>query len=94
MEHRLLVRRRLGVLPHEEIRAGACRVLPKATGEVLCTGHVGKDFEFRMDGGGMSIVTVSYSAKQHAFLAGGKEIALEVGDAPTVHALWMSLWSR
>jgi beta-fructofuranosidase len=77
---------RAGKLPNREIRAGVCRVLPKATGEVLCTGMKGKAFTFTMSDGAMELVKVSYDADSHSFSADGKEIALEPGDAPTLHA--------
>ena len=61
-------------------------VLPKATGEVLCVGEVGKDFSFSMSGGEAELMTVNYSAGEHSFTAGDKVIALQPGDAPTLHA--------
>jgi beta-fructofuranosidase len=73
-------------LPSQEIRAGACRVLPRATGEVLCTGEMGKDFEFRMSGGSGELIKVRYSAQTHSLSADGREILLEAGDVPVVHA--------
>jgi beta-fructofuranosidase len=61
-------------------------VLPKATGEVLCVGEADKDFSFSMSGGEAELMTVNYSAENHSFNANGKVIALQPGDAPTLHA--------
>ncbi len=61
-------------------------MLPKSTGEVLCVGEAGKDFSFSMSGGEAELMRVSYSAQSHSFTADGKEIALQPGDAPTLHA--------
>lgn len=72
-------------LPESEIRAGACRILPRATGEVLCTGGAGKDFVFRMTDGTTELLRVTYDAASHSFRADGKTIALEAGDEPVVH---------
>jgi beta-fructofuranosidase len=77
---------RAGKLPDQEIRAGVCRVLPKATGEVLCTGTKGKAFTFRMSDGAAELMKVAYEPETHTFSADGKTIALEPGDEATVHA--------
>ena len=61
-------------------------VLPKSTGEVLYVGEAGKDFSFSMSGGEAELMRVSYSAESHSFTADGKVIALQPGDAPTLHA--------
>jgi beta-fructofuranosidase len=76
---------RAGRLPHEETRAGVCRILPRATGEVLCTGDAGKDFAFRMSDGASELLKVAYDAAAHSFRVDGKTIALEAGDEPSVH---------
>ncbi len=73
-------------LPDQEARAGLLRTLPKATGEVLCTGKAGKDFSLSISGGEVELMSVSYSAESHSFTADGKVIALQRGDAPTLHA--------
>ncbi len=73
-------------LPSHEIRADVRRVIPRATGEVLCTGEAGKDFSFTMSDGATELVKVSYDAAARAFTAEGKAIALDAGDAPTLHA--------
>jgi beta-fructofuranosidase len=77
---------RAGALPYQEIRVGVRRTLPRATGEVLCTGEPGKAFSFTMSDGVSELVKVSYDAEAHAFAADGKTIALQQGDAPTLHA--------
>jgi beta-fructofuranosidase len=76
---------RAGELPYQEIRAGVCRILPRATGEILCTAESGKDFLFRMSDGALELLKVTYDAGSHSFLADGKTIALQAGDAPVVH---------
>jgi beta-fructofuranosidase len=60
--------------------------LAKASGEVTCSSVKDEDFLFTMaDDSGM-LVSVSYSAKTHSMMADGKEIVLQPGDYPTVHA--------
>ncbi len=72
-----------------ELRAGTIAVegmratLPRATGEVLCTGS--GDFSLSVSDGKEELVRVSYSAARREFAAEGKTIALEPGDAATVH---------
>lgn len=74
-----------GELPSQEIRAGVCRVLPRATGEVRCTGVAGKAFKVTMRAGGEEILQVEYEPESHTMRADGRVIALEAGDAPVVH---------
>jgi beta-fructofuranosidase len=59
--------------------------LPRATGEVLCKGAEGA-FEFKIMDGAKELLHVSYSAATHTFTAEGRQIILEPGDAPTLHA--------
>ena len=72
-----------------ELRAGTIAAegmrvtLPRATGEVLGTGS--GDFSLSMSDGTEELVRVSYSAARREFMAEGKTIALEPGDAATVH---------
>jgi beta-fructofuranosidase len=75
-----------GVVPAEESRAGVLKTLRAASGEVICNGSRDKAFELKMSGGGAELLHVSYSPTTHSFLADGKEIKLETGDAPTIHA--------
>ncbi len=75
-----------GTLPSQEIRAGVCRVIPRATGEVMCTGEMGKDFTLRMSDGAVELVKVLYDAASHTMRVAEKVIALDVGDRPVVHA--------
>jgi beta-fructofuranosidase len=77
---------RTGALPYQKVRAGVRRTLPQATGEVLCTGEPRKAFSFTMSDGASELVKVSYDAEAHSFAADGKTIALQPGDAPTLHA--------
>ena len=77
---------RLGVVLQDESRSGIVKTLRKASGEIMCSGTVGKSFEFSLSNGGSELIRVSYSAEKHAFVAGGKEIALQPADVPTLHA--------
>jgi beta-fructofuranosidase len=77
---------RAGGLPSQEIRAGVCKVLPKATGEVFCTGATGNGFTFTMSDGAAELMKVTYEPESHSFHAEGRTLALEPSDAPTVHA--------
>lgn len=72
-------------LPARELRAGMCRILPRAAGEVLCTGSKGKAFTLRMSDGATELLRVTYDAATHSFRAEGKTIALEAGDEAVVH---------
>jgi beta-fructofuranosidase len=76
---------RAGKLPKQESREGVTRILPAATGEFLCSGKKGQAFTLTVNDG-EELVRVSYSPETHSFVADGKEIMLEAGDAPTVHA--------
>jgi beta-fructofuranosidase len=87
---------RLRVLPQTSaLRSGALKVdgvssgfgvtLPAANGELLCSGTKGKSFQLRMSAG-QALATLDYVADKHAFIADGKEIALEPEDVPNVHA--------
>jgi beta-fructofuranosidase len=69
------------------VRAGEERrvTLPRATGEVLCAGKKGADFRLRMMEGEKELLEVAYDAASHSFVAEGRTIALEPGDAPVVH---------
>ncbi len=62
---------------------GVKAVLPRANGEVMCTGS--GDFSVAVSDGTGELVRVSYSAARRAFAAEGKEIVLEPEDAATVH---------
>jgi beta-fructofuranosidase len=72
----------------ESIRAdGKTSVtLPQANGEMICMGETGKDFDLTVSHGASELMKVSYSSKDHAFLADGKKIALGPEDAPRLHA--------
>jgi beta-fructofuranosidase len=77
---------RAGKLPDQEIRAGVCRVLPRATGEVLCTGIAGRAFTVTIGDGEAELVKISYEPASHTMHADGRAIALEAGDRPVIHA--------
>jgi beta-fructofuranosidase len=77
---------RAGVVPQEKSGAGMHRRLRNASGEVICSGVKGKTFNFILSTDSVELLHVSYSAEKHAFVADGKEIALEPEDAPTLHA--------
>ena len=79
------VRLRMGVLPMEDWRSGALKTLKGASGEFVCSGLTGKSYELSLTHGDTELVKVNYSGEQHAFMMDGKQIALEPGDAPTLH---------
>jgi beta-fructofuranosidase len=72
-------------LAQEESRSGVLKTLRAASGEVMCVGIKGKDFDFTMSDDAGDLVKVSYSAKTHAMTADGKEIALDLNDVPSIH---------
>jgi beta-fructofuranosidase len=83
---------RVRVLPQAAaLRAGVvqgpatAKTLAAASGEVICSGAKGKSYEFSLSHGDTEILKVSYSGEKHSFMTDGKEIALEPGDAPTLH---------
>lgn len=77
---------REGVLPQEESRSGVVRTLRQASGEIFCTGVPGKSFEFRLSTDSAELLHVAYSVEKHAFMADGKEVKLQAGDVPMLHA--------
>ena len=77
---------RAGLLPVEESRSGVLKTLRGASGEVMCSGVKGKRYDFSLKHGDTEILKVSYSGERHAFVTDGKQIALQSGDAPTLHA--------
>ena len=76
---------RAGVVPLEKSSTGMLRILRNASGEVICSGVKGKAFNFTLSTDSVELLHVSYSAEKHAFVADGKEIALEPSDAPKLH---------
>ncbi len=69
-----------------KIKAEGMQVaLPQATGEVLCTGEVGKDFTVTISDGAVELVRIAYEAAAHSFRVDERVIALGAGDAPVVH---------
>jgi beta-fructofuranosidase len=75
---------RAGAIPVQESRAGMLKTLPKATGELLCTGGHG-EFRLTIKAGPQELMEIRYSPEEHAFVAGDKTISLEASDVPTVH---------
>ncbi len=60
--------------------------LEKATGEVWCSGATGSALEFTATDGITDLLRVSYMPAQHLIIADGKEVQLQPGDAPQIHA--------
>jgi beta-fructofuranosidase len=75
-----------GSLAAKETGDGLRLVLPHASGEVLCTGAQGSAMELTMSDGAKELLRVSYSPEKHSMIADGKEIVLETGDVPKLHA--------
>ena len=73
-------------LPTQESRAGVLKVLPHATGEVLCRGEQGRSFTTQFSMNHEPLLNIEYASERHSFVVGAQEIALQPGDAPTVHA--------
>lgn len=77
----------LSVLRDGEIRVeGGKVILPRATGEVLCVGAVGRGFTLSLRAGDVELMKVVYDAESHSFAADGRVIALEASDRAVVHA--------
>jgi beta-fructofuranosidase len=72
-----------GALPAKP--SGEC-TLPGASGELLCAGVPGSPLELTMSEGMTELLRVRYSPEKHAMIADGKEIPLQPGDAPVLHA--------
>lgn len=77
---------RAGVLECIQTRSATTVRLPDANGELICMGEDGKDFDLTLSCGANECMKVSYSARDHAFVADGKQIALRHDDAPRLHA--------
>ncbi len=71
--------RRLAVLDRQV-------TLPASNGEVLCAGGRLADFSFVLSDGKADVVRVVYSGSLHSFRTDDKEIQLEPGDVPSIHA--------
>jgi beta-fructofuranosidase len=76
---------RAGAVPVASSAAGKTAVLRAASGEFLCSGKPGQNFDFSLATDSGELLHVSYSEEKHAFTADGKEIALQPGDLPTLH---------
>jgi beta-fructofuranosidase len=74
-----------GAVPTDESREGSSKTLRAASGEVICTGPKGSAFELKMSSA-TELLDVKYLPDTHSFLADGKEIKLEAGDVPRIHA--------
>jgi beta-fructofuranosidase len=88
---------RIRALPEaSKLRAGAVAAqtadgkstatLKKATGEVQCSGTKGSGFDFVIKSSAAELIRASYSPESHTFTLDGKEIVLEPGDKPVLHA--------
>jgi beta-fructofuranosidase len=77
---------RAGVVASQESPGGILKTLRQASGEVVCSGTSGSNFEFTLSNGDVELLHLSYSAEKHAFVADGKEIALQPADPPALHA--------
>jgi beta-fructofuranosidase len=60
--------------------------LPQATGELMCKGAARTSFTLTLSDGANELMHVDYSPQAHRFTADDKEISLEPGDSPTLHA--------
>jgi beta-fructofuranosidase len=77
---------RAGLLPPQETYAGLARMIPNAAGEILCVGSRSGTMEFRMHFASSELLQATYTPEAHKFVVDGKEIALESGDIPSLHA--------
>ncbi len=84
---------RVKVLPQVvALRAGivegseGVRTLAGTSGEMMCSGARGKSYKLTLGYGETEVLKVSYSGETHSFMTDGKEIALQPGDVPTLHA--------
>lgn len=73
-------------LTTQESRAGVLKVIPRATGEVLCRGEHSRSFttQFSLNDG--PLLRIDYAGETHSFSVGTQTIMLQPGDLPTVHA--------
>ena len=60
--------------------------IERASGEILCTAPGSSDFTCSLKNGSTTLLQVSYSAQSHSMVADGKEIPLQPGDKPQMHA--------
>jgi beta-fructofuranosidase len=73
-------------LPHRESRAGLLKIIPRSTGEVLCTGTRSGRILFKMSNGDKELLSAAYSPETHSFVVDGKSIMLGPADEPSLHA--------
>jgi beta-fructofuranosidase len=76
---------RAGPVSSAESRSGQLKILRQASGEVLCSGDIGKSFDLSLATDAAELLRVSYSAENHSFVVDGKEIALQASDPPALH---------
>ncbi len=77
---------RAGSVPVERTPEGAQTTLRKATGEVMLSGTKGTSFTWTVRSSAAELLRVEYDAEKHTFTADGKEVLLQRGDQPTLHA--------
>lgn len=62
------------------------QIVPKATGEVMCSGERRADLRFHVALDSGELLHLDYSTEKHAWTANGSSIHLQPEDLPTVHA--------
>ena len=75
-----------GPMPPLESKQESPKILRGASGEVMCTSSKGRPMTFTMSNGETELMHVSYSPISHSFTTDGKEVTLQEGDRPTIHA--------
>jgi beta-fructofuranosidase len=78
-----LAKLRSATIPTKQDRA--C-VLPNSSGEMICHGRPGSAWALTMSAGSRELLRAAYSPAKHCITIDGKEVLLELGDAPDVHA--------
>jgi beta-fructofuranosidase len=69
----------------QTVKEGDC-VLSHASGEVLFSGIEGGRLELTLNDGASELLHAIYSPEKHAWTVDNKEIALNAGDSPRLHA--------
>jgi beta-fructofuranosidase len=72
--------------PTSRFSGASTLTLPRATGELLCTGTKDSAFELTLTAGSTPLMQIRYSPDTHTVTANDKQIALEPNDVPTLHA--------
>jgi beta-fructofuranosidase len=77
---------RVGELSREPSTTGILKTLHRASGEALCTGSRGHDFDLSFRDGETVLAQITYSADDHSLTADGHTVALQPQDDPQIHA--------